>query len=378
MNRTGIFPAVLAVLLWACSDGVKDAGTHQAEPGMQYANGFHIESHAQYQILHVRDPWQGSRGNHFRYVLAGHDVTLPDSLSDLPVIRVPVKRLVCMSTTHVAMITSLGQSGSIVGISGSEYISDPMIRRRIREGLVRDVGADQTLNYELLIALQPDVIVAYGVSGEVSGMVNRMEDFGIPVILNGDYLETEPRGKLEWVRFMATLHQEEALADSIFRQAESRYLELRRMASNRDVSPTVMTGLPWKGSWYIPGGQSFAAAFIRDAGGSFIWEASPGREALPMSLEAVFSKAAKADIWINCGSAESLEDIEQTDRRLTRFQPYFTSQVYNNTARLNPEGGNDFWESGVMHPHIILADLVNIFHPDLLPGYEPVYYSRLK
>jgi iron complex transport system substrate-binding protein len=139
-----------------------------------------------------------------------------------------------------------------------------------------------------------------------------------------------------------------------------------------------MSGLPWKDSWYIPGGRSFAAAFIRDAGGEYIWTDLESREAVPVDLEAAYARAVNAEFWINSGSATCLLDIERTEKRLTRFRPYREGNVYNNIARLNPNGGNDFWETGVMEPHLVLADLIHIFHPGLLPGHDLRYYRRLK
>lgn len=379
MDYRSIFLLILSMFLFSCSREKRQA-EHPlfAETDGKYATGFHIDSFRDYKILHVTDPWQGSDGVHFRYVLAEKGAHIPDSISALPLINVPVTRLICMSTTHVAMIRSLGRIESIIGISGKAYVSDPDLRQMIEKGLVRDVGAEQGLNYELIVSLTPDVLVTYGVTSEVSSMVNRLKDLGIPVILDGDYLEDHPLGKLEWIRFLAALYQEDQMADSIFRRIEQEYLAIRETASAVYPKPRVMTGLPWKGSWYIPGGTSFAAAFIRDAGASFIWEDAPYREALPLSMEAVFSKAASADVWINCGSALSISEIEDTDARLAQFEPFQTGQVYNNTARLNPSGGNDIWESGVMNPHIILADLVKIFHPELLHEHELVYYEKLE
>ncbi len=346
--------------------------------GPKYAIGFSIDEYRGFRVLHVTDPWQGSSGVHFRYVLADKGTGLPDSLSGLPLVRTPVSRIICMSTTHIAMVGALGKNESIVGVSGREYVSQPLMRDRLEKGLVKDVGADQNLNYELIVSLKPDAIIAYGITGEISGMIDRLEELGIPVILDGDYLENDPLGKLEWIRFMAALYGKDEMADSIFSRTEAQYLELREKAGKPGNRPAVMTGLPWKGSWYIPGGGSFMAAFIRDAGGDFLWEDAPNLEALPFSLETVYAKASSADIWINCGSARSLSDIESTDDRLARFEPWINGNVYNNTARINPEGGNDFWESGVMNPHIILADMIKIFHPEVLPDHELVYYKKLE
>ncbi len=344
----------------------------------KFASGFRIEVDHGFRILHVINPWQGSKTVHFQYLLAEDPARIPDSLKHYPVIRIPARRVICMSTTHVAMMEAIGESGAIVGISGSHYITSPILRSRMERGEVKDVGADQTLNYELILSLRPDLVMAYGVGAEVSGVVKRLEGLGIPVVLNGDYLEDLPLGKSEWIRFVAAFFDKEREADSIFASVTRAYVQYRGLIPDSSYRPRVMTGLPWKDTWYIPGGRSFAAAYIRDAGGAYLWDDMDGREAVPMALEAIFAKAASADFWINCGAAGSLADIARTDPRLSRFSPVGKGRVYNNNARLNPAGGNDFWESGVMAPHLILADLIHIFHPEVLPDHELVYYTRLE
>ncbi|HEC41427.1 MAG TPA: ABC transporter substrate-binding protein [Bacteroides sp.] len=346
--------------------------------GNRYARGFSIEQDIDFKILHVQDPWQGSSGIHLEYVLAAEGTHIPDSLAGIPVIKTPVSRVICMSTTHVAMISALGMTETIVGVSGPDYISNPSVRQGISAGRVLDVGADQSLNYERILTLRPDLVMAYGVTAEISGMVGRLEELGIPVILNADYLENEPLGKTEWLKFIAALYNKGREADSIFESIAARYEGYRELAAETELRPRVITGLPWKDAWYVPGGKSFAAAFIRDAGGDYVWNDMDRRDATPIDLESVYAKGADSDFWINSGSAGNLEDILQTESRLIRFKPYRDGSVYNNTGRMNRTGGNDFWETGVMEPDIILADLIAIFHPEIFPGYELRYYRQLQ
>ena len=346
--------------------------------GNLYAKGFRIEHYGDFNILRVRDPWQGSEGIRFSYVLSPDPGSLPDSLDPYPSIRIPVERVVCMSTTHVAMLAALDRIRSIVGISGSDYISNPVLRQRMEGGLVRDVGADRSLDYERIVSLHPDLVLAYGITSEVGGVVRRLGQLGIPVVLDGDYLEDEPLGKTEWIRFIAEFYGMGHMADSVFDGIAAAYEHSRKLASSVSHRPAVMTGLPWKDAWYIPGARSFAAAFIRDAGGRYLWDDLDSREATPVDLESVYARAAKAEFWINSGSARSLEDILETDGRLARFRPFREGRVYNNSARLNPTGGNDFWETGVMEPQLILEDLIRIFHPGLLPEHVLRYYERLQ
>jgi iron complex transport system substrate-binding protein len=51
--------------------------------------------------------------------------------------------------------------------------------------------------------------------------------------------------------------------------------------------------------------------------------------------------------------------------------------VYNNNARIGPGGGNDYWEGGTARPDLVLADLISIFHPKLVPDHERIWYRKL-
>lgn len=350
------------------------------------------------KILTVRSPWQQSGSTSFRYVLydrtagaegkGGHnDQGSKETASsgrqaeygpDRSLrIGVPVRRVVVTSTTHLAYLCELGCSGSVVGISGTKYVYDRDTRRRIREGRIREIGHDQSLNYELILALHPDVVFMYGVTGNVSNHISRFADMGIPVVMVSEYLERHPLGKAEWIRFFAAFYGMGPEADSIFNRTRKYYEVLSGMTVNAGKRPSVLSGLPWKDAWWVPGGRSFAASFIEDAGGDYLWKGNDSYEAIPLDLEAVYGKARDADVWINPGSAASTGEIIAMDSRLGSIGALSEGRVYNNDARLSPDGGNDYWESGVCHPERILADLIRIFHPNLLPDRRFVYYRKL-
>ena len=140
----------------------------------------------------------------------------------------------------------------------------------------------------------------------------------------------------------------------------------------------MLTGLPWKDAWYMAGGNSYAARLIKDAGGKYLWEDSKSTEAIPMNIESVFSRAVRADVWINPGAAASMDDLIRFDERFITLDVVGEGMVYNNNARLNSSGGNDYWESGAVRPDLILADLIKIFHPDLMEDHSFIYYRKLK
>lgn len=66
------------------------------------------------------------------------------------------------------------------------------------------------------------------------------------------------------------------------------------------------------------------------------------------------------------------------DNRYANFAAVKTGNVYNNNARINNSGGNDYWESGTSNPDIVLSDLIKILHPEILPNHQLVYYRKLE
>ncbi len=344
----------------------------------RYASRFSVAERGSCQILRVLNPWQNSKGMTFTYVLGAEGALVPDSLQKFPFIKVPVARVVAMSTTHVAMISQLGKSETIKGASGKAYIYDHGLREKNGGGLIQEVGYNQGLNYEAIVALDPDVVFFYGVEGNVTTAAEKLNDMGIQVVYCAEYLENHPLGKAEWIRFFARFYQMEEEADRIFNRVDSAYSALLKITSGLEEKPGVMIGLPWKDTWYVAGGGSFASRLIRDAGGRYLWDDDLSTEAVPMDLESVYSRAVNADVWINPGVAGTLEELILFDPRLGGLPVVSRGNVYNNNARMSPGGGNDYWESGTVRPDLILADLISIFHPGLLDDHAMFYYKKLK
>ncbi|MDA3778912.1 MAG: ABC transporter substrate-binding protein [Bacteroidales bacterium] len=344
---------------------------------IKYAKSFEIESFDNYKIVTVRNPWQGVENIEYKYLLIEKGRAVPKNI-DAKIIRLPIKRIICLSTTHVALIDELGKVDNIIGISGAKYISNAIIRKKIEDNEVFDIGYKSSLNYELITVLKPDLVITYGVTGEIAGYNHKLQELGITTVINAEYLESSPLGKTEWIKFMAAFLNCDDLANEKFTEIEAKYNELKNKAKNLSKHPSVLSSLPWKDVWYVPGGDSFQAHLIEDAGGKYLWKNNNSRESIPLSIETVFSKAQNADIWINTGSANSKKQILGIDERIKIFKSFKQSKIFNNNNKLNPNGGNDYWEKGIVQPHIILKDMIKIFHPELFPDYDLHYYKQLK
>lgn len=248
----------------------------------------------------------------------------------------------------------------------------------INAGEVRDVGYDQGLNYETIVSLDPDVLFMYGVESSVRTTSDKLEEMGVSVVYCGEYLETHPLGKAEWIRFFSQFYNLEEQADLFFNRIDSTYQSLVDLTSHQEDKPSVLTGLPWKDTWYMAGGKSFAARLIEDAGGIYLWNDNQSTQAIPLDLESVYARAVGADIWINPGAANTFSELNRFDQRFQELPVLRAGMVYNNNARMSDKGGNDYWESGTIRPDLVLADLITVFHPDLLTDHRFIYYRKLK
>ncbi len=343
---------------------------------ISYANGFSIEYHKQVKVLRIFNPWQGAQSISATYVLYPRDEKEPTFNEPCIKIPIPIESIVCLSTTHIGFLEVIDELESIVGISGKELINNKLVAKKIEREEIIDVGYDQSLNKEILAVLEPDLIMAYSVNNELSSASAKLEEMGLSLVLNAEYLEAHPLGKSEWIKFVAAFYNKEAQANSYFAQTAAAYNSTAALISPNINRPTVMTGLPWKDTWYVPANDSYAAQLIKTAGGKYVWDYLEGNQPAALGIEQVYNETLQTDIWINAGIANNKQDITATDERLSGLKPLRTNRVYNNNMIQNPNGGNDYWESGLLKPHIILQDLIEIFHPELI-DHELVYYKHL-
>ncbi len=371
---------VIAVTIILCS--CRHGGDRAPGPGIAGSNGasrFSLDEKRGYTILTVRNPWQNSRDTEMTWCLLPHDEAIPEGFIEEQVIRIPVRRMICMSVTHIAMLRALDAADILVGISGPDLVYDSLILDAIGRGRIVDVGYEGSLNKELVVSLKPDLLMVYGVAAPSSGQTGRLPAMGVKVLYNADYLEDHPLARCEWIRLFGILTSREEMADSIFREVSIAYRELSDLVrSSVHDRPEILLGSPWEDVWYVSPANSYTGSLIEDAGGHYLFSDLVRANSVPFSVEAVFERATRADIWINPGTAESLSEIAAADHRMTRLPVYATGAVWNNRKRMTPGGGNDYWESAVVRPDLLLNDFVSIIHPDLLPQHRQYYYMRLQ
>jgi iron complex transport system substrate-binding protein len=344
---------------------------------INYAEGFEVEYFNHYKVITVLQPWRDSDVT-FTYVLVQCGTPTPEGFDDAAIIEVPVNTVVSMSTTYVPHFAELNLLDHVAGVDEYDFIYNPDVRAMIDAGELVEVGGGSAVNVELVLDLDPDLIVTYGLGSPDYDAHLVLLDAGLNVALNSDYMETSPLGRAEWIKFTAMFFNREADANAFFDGVATRYNELLAQVGEIEDRPTVLVNGIYSDTWFVAGGGSYTAQLIEDAGGAYLWSDDESTGGLPLSFEAVLERGQDADYWINPNFWFSLADGLAEDERYAEFEAFQNGGVYNNNARMNEFGGNDYLESGVVNPDLLLADLVAIFHPELLPEHELFYYQHME
>ncbi len=375
-----LFVAVLVLHLPVGPAAVHEqvhAGEPQPQP--EHASGFELSYGDGYRVLTVLRPHPDAERPR-RYLLLERGREVPEQYRDLPRVRIPVERAVTGAAPLLAQFEVLDAPDRVVGHDNTRRIYSETFRRRRDEGKLTTVGEPPQMNIERVVSLDPDVVLinALGPHNETE---HKLREAGLPVMVLGDWLETDPLGRAEWLLVAGVLLQREKQAVKYLQEITSRYNGLAGkvreplQAANR---PKALLNAPFQGAWSVPGGDSYMARLLEDAGAEYPWAQSSGQGAIHLELESVLGRAADATVWLNPGTAESAADLLRLDPRLRAFRAFETGRVYNFTARTRPGGANDYFERGVLEPHHILADLIHIMHPELLPEHRLRYFRSLR
>jgi iron complex transport system substrate-binding protein len=362
--------------------GCKDASTVGSDLPLKnistilYAKGFHIENFGTHAILTIKNPWPES-DLEFRYLLKSTTDPVAGEEDFEAVLNLPIQSIVVTSTTHIPSLEMLGTETALIGFPNLDYISSTKTRTLIESGKIRELGKNEDMNTELLIEARPDVVVTFAVEGK-NKTVNTLQRAGIPVLYNADWTETHPLGKAEWIKFFGLLFQKEREADSIFSRIEKDYNEAKKLAETSMNQPTVVSGAMFKDVWYLPQGDSWAAQFIADAHGDYLWKDRKGTGSLSLNLESVLETGKDADFWIGPGQYTHYDQMKEAHSVYTEFNAYQERKIFSFTHLKGATGGVIYYELAPNRPDLVLKDIIKILHPKLMADHELYFFAPLE
>ncbi|NNG08773.1 MAG: ABC transporter substrate-binding protein [Arenibacter sp.] len=379
MNKAVVF--LLLISVWSCKQPKKEGVSSVSESQnvqIDHASGFNIKQFSKFTVMEISSPWPNSETN-FTYALVPKENLATISLNKDEydaIVGVPVDRMVVTSTTHIPALEALGVTEKLVGFPDTQYISSPATRKRIDAGLISDLGKNESLNSEMVIAINPDVVIGFSINNE-NKAYETIQRSNIPVAYNGDWTEGTPLGKAEWIKFFAPFFKKEAKADSIFSSIANNYHDAKALAAKAKKTPTVLSGALYKDIWYLPGGKSWAAQFITDANADYLWKDTTASGSLSLSLESVLEKGYDADFWVSPSQYGSYTELEEANRHYAQLEPFKNKNIYTYANSKGPTGGLLYFELAPSRPDLVLKDLIHIFHPELLPNHNPTFFKPL-
>lgn len=378
ISPANALPLIASLLiLGSCASEKSDDSFGDVLFKPEYASGFLIKGEDNRKSVAVEsvNPWQGATDIKRSLFIVRDDESVPDGWEG-QVMNGDARRIIATSSTHVAFLDALGEASRVVGVSGKQYLSNPLIVSR--GDSVLDIGYDSNVDYETVLSLKPDLVMLYGVNG-ASPMEKRLREFGIPFIYIGEYTENSPIAKAEWLVAIGELVGKGDLARERFARIPKRYDSLCDLVRNANLpKPKIVLSVPQGDSWLMPSTSSYLARLVKDAGGEYLYKRDTGNASRPVDLEEAYQIASNADMWIDTSIIRSIDQLKEACPKFSDIPAVKNGEVYNNNLRENAAGGNDYYESGVVKPDVILQDLIHIMHPELLPDYTPYYYHRLE
>lgn len=370
MNYSILFYCIFFFFI-ACKKTEKRNETLQ-KFGLEYATGFTIEYGDTYKKIHI----QKTENEISTFLLIPKNRKVPKHTSNTQIIRTPVERIILTSTTHVPILEELGVAHTLIGFPDPNYISSKKTRKRIEDNLVQNIGNSQTINTELVLALQPELLIGFQ-SGSDNKALQTIKNSGIPVLINRDWQENTPLGRTEWIRLFGALFDKNKEADSLFNTIKTAYLEAKEIAKKATTSPSIFSGALFQDVWYVPAGESFVAQYFKDANTNYLWKNSKGRGSLALNFENVLEKANNADFWVGCDTYKNKEELLTASKHYKQFSA-FKENTYTYGHLRGATEGLLYFEIGPLRPDLILKDILKITHPELLPEYQPFFFERLE
>jgi iron complex transport system substrate-binding protein len=373
VQKIGILSIIFFVV--QCKNETKQISI-SSKNEIKYAKGFTIENHKGFSIMTVKNPWPKATKT-YTYILQKKNGIIPDSLKQNTVIQVPVKSIVVTSTTHLPSLEMLEEEKTLVGFPNLNYVSSDKIRALIDAKKILEVGNNQSLNTEVLLDLQPEIIVGYGIDNN-NPTLDNLQKSGLKVLLNGDWNEETPLGKAEWIKFFGALYGKQKIASTLFSEIEKNYLETIEIAKKATSKPSVLCGDMYQDRWNLPKGTSWGSIILKDANANYLWAATSGTGSLQLSFETVFEKANKANFWITSGQFSTLSEMKLGNPHYEEFDAFKNKNVYSFAGKKGKTGGILYYELAPNRPDIVLKDLVKILHPELLEGFKPFFFEKMK
>ncbi len=373
MKRIVYITLLIIILSSSCTGGTDRSVRSEGDTiQLKYAEHLKIVKYDGFTVVELLDPWNSGKTLH-TYVLVPEDGTIPADLPDGTIVRTPLRRAVITTAVHCGLVISFNRGDNIKGVCDLGYINIPWIQQQFKDGKIANCGNGITPTLEKIVEINADAIMISPFQN--SGGYGRLDEWGKPIIEAADYMETSALGRAEWMKFFGMLFGAEEEADSIFKEVESSYENLKNIAKSSKIRKTVLMDKISSSVWYVPGGNSTVGRIIADANADYPFSANENSGGVPLPFETVLEKAGNADVWMfryNSPKADTYKSLLTENNGYSQFKSFKNKEVYGcNTHK------NTFYEDTPFHPDLLLRDFIIITHPDITTLGKPKYFVKL-
>ena len=269
------------LLLSKCQVKHKESLSSVQKITLSYAQKFDISVEGEDTLINVLDE-EGSLVR--QYVINSRLEQCADSLTCF---TPPLQRVVMMASPYVAASEVLDALASVKAVSSLGSLYKENLAELYKSGDIVNLSNFNLANNEQLVALRPDVVfISY--NNNIYDQEDQLNAMEIPSIYITSHKENHPLGKAEWIKFFGIFFDRQAQADSIFSQIEKAYSEIKHQHQSRQTKPKVLAGYYKKGSWVAPGGKSYFATLLKDAGADYLFKQDSSSGNITLSFETVY------------------------------------------------------------------------------------------
>lgn len=378
---TSKFLLILSAFIFVGCSGVIENDTSVGDNlltniPLKYAKRFAIKQSKNYTALEL---FGSKNSNEITSTFILYTGIKPNCGNNVFYVKTPVKKVASMSSVYTTMLLKLDEAKSISAIDNVEYYNNPYIIKQVALGNIIELSKGPAIEVEKTMALKPDMLLTFGMGDPNKDVDKKLLKAGLPVAISLDHLEETPLARTEWIKFFACFFNKQRAADSIFNDIDKKYNLLKNLIKNDTIkNPIVLTEIKYGDMWYVPSAQSYIANLINDAGGEFFYKEGSQTGSTPLSFETVYSKAKNCDIWLNLYNINSKKELLAYDNRYKLFKAFTNNKLYNNNKVQNKNGYSNYWETGILYPDEVLADLISILHPNMLPKHQFNYYKQIE
>ena len=256
----------------------------------------------------------------------------------LIVLQEPVKNLYLVASSVMDMFAQLDSMDAIsmCGLKEEDWYI-PAAKQAMKDGTLLYAGKYSQPDYELLLSQNCSMAIENSMIYHTPEVMEKLDEFGIPTLVEYSSYEEHPLGRVEWVRFFGALLDQEEKADQLF---EKQKEALKRVEAEESTGKTVaFFYITSNGLVQVRQSTDYIPKMIELAGGKYVFEnlgdPDSRRSTVNLQLEDFYDGAQDADFLVYNTTidrqVQTLEDLLKKCSLLKDFKAVKNHQVWCTT-----------------------------------------------